>query len=141
MKKNIILAFSFALSLFVIDSVDAQYVIKLQEKIANTSTLSGGNGFQLITQYISAIYTYLASLVGVVAVLYIVVSGVQITLGGMKEDLVSTAKARILQSILSLVLLFGSALLLKYTNAQFFGNGGGGGGGGGFGNLLSGIFG
>ena len=126
--KNIVASFTLALVLFSIDISYAQYMIKLQEPIAGTTTLSGGNGFQLITQYIAAIYTYLAGLVGVVAVLYIVFSGVQITLGGINQSMVDQAKGRILQSILSLVLLFGSALVLKYTNAQFFGGGGGGGG-------------
>jgi len=100
------------------------YQVKLQEPLSGQSaTLSASNGVDLINQYISMIYMWAASIIGVVAVLMIVVSGLQIIFGGANTEFVSEAKGRIMQSILSLVLLFCTALLLRTINPNFFGFG------------------
>lgn len=115
------------------------YQLKLQEPVGSMSSVGGANGFSLISSYIAGIYRYMASIVGIICVLYIVFSGIQITLGGMKQDMVNAAKERIMQSLLSLVLLLGTALLLKTINPFFFGGGGGGGIGGMVGSMLGGL--
>lgn len=98
------------------------YQVKLQEPLSGqAATLSASNGVDLINQYISMIYMWAASIIGVVAVLMIVVSGLQIIFGGANTEFVSDAKGRIMQALLSLVLLFGTALLLRTINPNFFG--------------------
>lgn len=100
------------------------YQVKLQEPLSGQSaTLSASNGVDLINQYISMIYMWAASIIGVVAVLMIVVSGLQIIFGGAHTEFVSEAKGRIMQALLSLVLLFCTALLLRTINPNFFGFG------------------
>ena len=116
-KFTILASFFF---IFLVNIAEAQYTVILREPIGSASVVSG-SGYEIIAQYIHHIYVYLASIVGLVAVLYIVFSGIQIVLGGIKSDMVQKAQARILNSILSLAMLFGSALLLKTINASFFG--------------------
>ncbi len=124
MKKLLFLALVLV-SVMHIPSAEA-YVLKLQEPVGSMSVVAGPNGFSLISNYIAGVYRYMASIVGIICVLYIVFSGIQIILGGANSELVSQAKTRILQSILSLVLLLGTALLLKTVNPYFFGGGGSG---------------
>ena len=121
---NLTRYFGFAglfISTLLTQIAQAQYRVELQEPIGNQSSVSGANGIDLIIQYISYIYIYMAVLVGGVAVLMIIIGGLQITVGGASPEMVSNAKSRILQALLSLVLLFGTALLLKTVNPQFFG--------------------
>lgn len=97
------------------------YEVKLQEPLSGqASTLTAMNGVDLINQYIKMIYLWMASIVGIIAVLMIVVSGIQIIFGGASPELVSDAKTRVLQSLLSLILLFTTALILKTVNPGFF---------------------
>ena len=118
--------FRWAALIFIVNPSYAQYLVELQEPIGSTSALAGANGFDLIIQYISAIYMFLASIVGIIAVLMIVFAGIQIVFAGAHEALRGAAIARIKASLLSLVLLFGMALLLKTVNPVFFGGGGAG---------------
>jgi hypothetical protein len=98
------------------------YQVKLQEPLSGQSAyLSASNGVDLVNQYISMIYAWAASIVGIVAVLIIVVSGIQIIFGGANQELVSSAKNQIMQALLSLVLLFAMALILRTVNPNFFG--------------------
>ena len=98
------------------------YQVKLQEPLSGQSAyVSAANGVDLINQYISMIYMWMASIVGIIAVLMIVVSGIQIIFGGASPELVSDAKNRITQSLLSLVLLFATAMILRTVNPNFFG--------------------
>ena len=118
--KALIAAFLLNFVLVLFPELVEAYTVKLQEPVAGSSSVSGANGFQLIEQYISLIYRFFASLVGITAVLMIVFAGTQIIFGGAEQSLVEDAKQRIRNSILSLVLLFGTALLLKMINPQFF---------------------
>lgn len=98
------------------------YQVKLQEPLSGqAATLSASNGVDLINQYISMIYLWAASIIGILAVLMIVVSGIQIIFGGANTEIVSDARGRIMQALLSLVLLFCTALLLRTVNPNFFG--------------------
>lgn len=98
------------------------YQVKLQEPLSGQSAyVSAYNGVDLINQYISMIYMWMASIVGILAVLMIVVSGIQIIFGGASPEMVSDAKNRVTQSLLSLVLLFATAMILRTVNPNFFG--------------------
>lgn len=99
---------------------DYTYCVELQEAVAGKETVVGRTGIDLISRYISLIYKYGASIIGVFCVLIIVVSGVQISMGGANSENVNQGKERILQALLSLILLFCSALILKVVNPGFF---------------------
>ena len=82
--------------------------------------VQGDNGFEVVADYIRMIYVYGASILGIITVLVIVISGIQMSFGGLSSEAVSQSKERILQALLSLVLLFCSALILKTINPGFF---------------------
>jgi ABC-type antimicrobial peptide transport system permease subunit len=102
------------------------YEIILQEPLLpseageDNTMISGKTGLELTSNYIRMIYKYGASILGIVCVLVIVVSGIQITMGGASDGLVSDAKNRIMQALLSLAILFLSAVILKTVNPGFF---------------------
>ncbi len=85
--------------------------------------ITGRTGMELTKNYITLIYTYGASLIGIICVLLIVFSGIQIITGGADAENVTQAKTRIFNSLLSLVLLFMSAMILKSINPGFFRHG------------------
>lgn len=72
--------------------------------------------------YVSLIYKFGSYLIGFICVLVMVVSGVQIILGGMSPEGVSQAKTRILAAVMSLILLLSSVMILKTINPNFFGS-------------------
>jgi len=96
------------------------YCVDLKESIRGAVSVSGKNGVELVSNYISLVYKYAASVIGILCVLVIVVSGVQIVIGGTNQENVSQARGRILQAVLSLALLFLSAAILKTINPGFF---------------------
>lgn len=77
-------------------------------------------GTTMIEGYIVMIYTWAASLVGLIAVTVIIISGIQISLSGGDASAVDSAKGRILKSISGLAVLFLSALILYTINPNFF---------------------
>lgn len=101
-----------------------KYCVGFQEKLPlgqnKVKSISGNSGTDLMMNYVSMIYKFGAAVLGIVAVLIIVISGVQIITGGVDDNAITAAKDRILQAILSLVLLFSSALILKTINPGFF---------------------
>lgn len=101
-----------------------KYCVTFQEELPigkdKVKSISANSGTELVLNYVSMIYKFGAALLGIIAVLIIVVSGVQLMVGGIDDASVSAAKDRILQAILSLVLLFSSALILKTINPGFF---------------------
>ena len=96
------------------------YKIEFREKFGTTDMIVGKSGVDLMKNYIHLIYVYGASILGIICVLIIVISGIQITMGGAQADLVASAKTRIFQALLSLALLFLSAVILKTINPGFF---------------------
>lgn len=103
-----------------------KYCVGFQEAIPiggnNVKSISGNSGTDLMLNYVSMIYKFGAIILSLIAVLVIVVSGVQMITGGAEESNYTDAKDRILQAILSLVMLFSSALILKTINPDFFHN-------------------
>lgn len=98
----------------------AKYCVQLQQSLGGTRVIQGENGVDLITNTTSTLYRYGAGLIGIVCVLVIVISGIQIMLGGAEESMVSSAKNRIMQALLSLLLLFSSGMILRTVNPNFF---------------------
>ncbi len=79
-----------------------------------------GSGIDLISNYLGIIYKWLAGIVGGVAVLMIVVGGIQIASGGGDQNNVTEGKTKIMQALTGLVVLFLSGLILYTINPTFF---------------------
>lgn len=79
----------------------------------------GKSGAGIIKLYVKQIYSWGAGTAGFIAVIVIIVSGIQIQLSGVSGD-ISQAKDRILQSISGLVLIFLSGIILYTINPEFF---------------------
>lgn len=77
-------------------------------------------GTDLLFVYISTIYKWAASVIGIIAVLVIVISGIQISAAAGEQQAVTNAKNRIIQSLGGLALLFLSAIILYTINPNFF---------------------
>lgn len=128
MKKVLLLILGLSVLLPSLDGAlandpqaeELKYHVELQESINGVDQITGNNGTELVGNYITILYKYGASIIGIAAVLIIVVSGIQIIIGGANPEGVNQAKTRILQAILSLVLLFLSAAILKTINPGFF---------------------
>lgn len=77
-------------------------------------------GPTMIMGFISMIYKWGASIVGLIAVLVIVISGIQISASGGDSSAIDGAKGRILKSIGGLAVLFLSGVILYTINPNFF---------------------
>ncbi|MFH1298368.1 MAG: pilin [Patescibacteria group bacterium] len=77
------------------------------------------SGINLLKFYALQIYIWGASIVGIIAVLTITISGLQIAASGGEEQFTS-AKTKIMQSLAGLAILFLSALILYTINPTFF---------------------
>jgi len=78
------------------------------------------SGTAILYGYIGMIYRWAASVVGVMAVLYLIWGGIQITTAGGDSGKIDKAKEKIFQSIAGLVLLFLSGVILYTINPNFF---------------------
>ncbi len=96
------------------------YCVKIDSFQKGGEVISGRNGVELISNYVKVIYKVATGIIGVICVLIIVISGIQISFGGLAPEGVNQAKERIMQALLSLALLFGTALILKVVNPGFF---------------------
>lgn len=79
---------------------------------------SSGTG--LLSEFIGALFKWAASIVGIIAVLVMVVSGIQISMAGGDSAKLDSAKTRIMESISGLVILFLAWLILYTINPNFF---------------------
>lgn len=82
--------------------------------------MSTEGGTDFLKTYISLLYRWIAGIIGFVAVLSIVISGIQISVGGASEQSVSAAKERIGKVFAGLALLFLTSLILYTINPTFF---------------------
>lgn len=80
----------------------------------------GAGGVGILQVYVSLIYRWAAGIVGVIAVLIIVVSGIQITTADGEPSKVDEAKTRIMQSLGGIAILFLASALLYVINPTFF---------------------
>ncbi len=79
----------------------------------------GSSGAGILKVFVKQIYIFGAGLVGSVAVVTLVVSGIQISVSGVAGD-ISNAKQRIFQAIAGIALLFFSGIILYTINPTFF---------------------
>jgi len=95
-----------------------QYKVKYACKEIQAILSKGGTA--LIYGYIGMIYKWGASMVGVVAVTVIILSGIQISASGGDPEAISKSKTRIIQSLAGIAVLFLSGLILNTINPNFF---------------------
>ncbi|PID70413.1 hypothetical protein CSB37_01850 [bacterium DOLZORAL124_38_8] len=101
--------------------VDFQEAIPIGQKSGELAKSVGGDtGIDLVKSYVAMVYRVGVTLLSLICVLVIVVSGIQISSAGVDSGAVEQAKGRIAQALLSLALLFGSAMILKAINPGFF---------------------
>ena len=102
-------------------NTNKQFEIKLSEPIEETSVIKGRTGTEILKNYIAIVYKWGAGIVGVIAVLVIILSGIQMMMsGGEDASGVEEAKKRIYRSVAGLILLFLSGVLLYVINPNFF---------------------
>ena len=80
----------------------------------------GTSGEDLLYTWVGTIYRWAATTIGIVAVLFMVIGGIEIASAGGDSGKIEKAKERILQSLAGLVILFLSALILYTVNPNFF---------------------
>ena len=74
----------------------------------------------MLYSYISLIYRWAASVVGVIAVTVIILSAIQIAASGGDPESINKSKTRIIQSLSGIAVLFLSAIILNTINPNFF---------------------
>ena len=94
--------------------------LKAKYSCKQVQVLLSKGGTSLLYGYIGMIYRWGASMVGIVAVLIIVISGIQISAAGGDQEAVTSSKKRILQSIAGIAVLLLSGLILYTVNPTFF---------------------
>jgi hypothetical protein len=90
------------------------------DKCSIVQVIIGQSGTAILKTYIAIIYRWAAGIVGIIAVLVIVISGIQISADQGSGENLSSAKTRIGQAIAGLVILFLSSLILYTINPTFF---------------------
>ncbi len=93
---------------------------KLRYYCEEVQVIYSKGGTTLLEGYIGLIYRYAATIVGVIAVLIIILSGIQISASGGDQEAVTKAKDRILKSIAGIAVLFLSGIILYTINPTFF---------------------
>ncbi|MBU1180288.1 pilin [Patescibacteria group bacterium] len=101
-------------TLAVVDSLGYCYApppdVNLQVSIGATNQVKG------ITDYIPKIYDYLVAIVSIVAIVMIMVGGLQYLTAGGNQQAVTKAKERILGAIVGLFLVLGAYTVLNTIN-------------------------
>lgn len=95
-----------------------EYQVKYSCKEVQVILSKGGTS--TIYGYISMIYRWGASMVGIVAVTIIIISGIQISASGGDSEAINAGKKRILQSVVGIIVLFLASLILYTINPTFF---------------------
>ncbi|MBU1992949.1 MAG: hypothetical protein ABH856_01025 [Patescibacteria group bacterium] len=90
------------------------------ESCKKMQLIISAGGTSLFYAYIGMIYKWVASIVGIIAVLIMIISGIQIAAAGGDASAVDDAKGRIFRSIGGLAILFLSGLILYTINPTFF---------------------
>jgi hypothetical protein len=81
--------------------------------------MKSNSGTELVYNYVGMIYKWAAATVGIVAVLTMVISGLEI-MSSSDSSKMEAAKGRIMQALVGLVVLFLSGLILYTINPTFF---------------------
>ena len=82
--------------------------------------ISGDDGNEILENYAALVYKWLAGFIGIVAVLMLVVGGIQISTAGANQEGLQGGKDRIIAALLGLLLLFLASLILYTINPTFF---------------------
>jgi len=82
--------------------------------------VAGKDGLDLLNNYAGLVYRWIAGIVGAVCILVVIISGIQISMGGLSQEEVGGAKDRIVRSLVGMVVLFLSAFILYTINPIFF---------------------
>jgi hypothetical protein len=90
------------------------------QKDYSQCVVSGKDGLSLLSNYASQVYNWIAGIVGSICILVIIISGIQISIGGLSQEEVSSAKDRVVRALSGLVVLFLSAFILYTINPFFF---------------------
>lgn len=77
-------------------------------------------GTTMIESYIGLMYKWSVGIAGIIAVVVIIFSGIQISASGSDNDGITEAKKRIGKSLLGLAILLLSGLILYTVNPNFF---------------------
>lgn len=77
-------------------------------------------GTSMIEGYIGTMYKWGVSIVGIIAVLVITISGIQIAVAGGESAAIDEAKKRITKSLVGIAILLLSSLILYTVNPNFF---------------------
>jgi hypothetical protein len=86
--------------------------VSFSEVVANNDSIT----IPWIAQYISGIYTFLLSIVGVVAAAMMIIGGFQYLISVGDTAKISAAKERVTDALIGLVLAFGSYIMLYTIN-------------------------
>lgn len=86
----------------------------------NVQILFASSGSDLVKKYVSLIYRLAAGIIGIIAVVVIIINGIIISASGGESGTVDNAKNRIIQSLVSLAILFLSGIILYSINPNFF---------------------
>lgn len=81
----------------------------------------GSDGSEILVTYAKILYKWLAGFIGLVAVLFIIVGGIQISTAGANQEGMQQGKDRIIAALVALTILFLSSLILYTINPTFFG--------------------
>lgn len=96
---------------------DGDIKVTLNEPLGNCSTISDPTAVGFLLRYAHIMYVYGASLVGIVCVLVIAISGMQYAMDSSSAE---DAKNRITNALTGLAVLFLSAVFLNVINPNFF---------------------
>ena len=78
------------------------------------------SGQGLAKTYLNMIYKWVASIIGIIAVIYIIINGIIISTAQNDSGQVAEAKKRIFQSLASLAILMAASIILYAINPTFF---------------------
>lgn len=82
--------------------------------------IRGEDGGVILENYAKLLYKWLAGFIGIVAVLILIVGGIQISTAGANQEGLQSGKDRIIAALVGLTLLFLSSLILYTINPTFF---------------------
>lgn len=83
--------------------------------------IRGNDGNEILTSFSRMLYKWLAGFIGVIAVLMLIVGGIQISVAGASQEGLQDGKNRITASLVGLAILFLSSAILYTINPTFFG--------------------
>ncbi|MCF7845856.1 MAG: hypothetical protein K9L85_01330 [Candidatus Peribacteraceae bacterium] len=91
-----------------------------KDSIVWNQVIEGADGNEILTNYAELIYKFLAGIIGAVAVLMVVVGGIEIATAGANQNGLQSGRDRILAALVGLAILFLSSLILYTINPTFF---------------------